>query len=33
MARSLALVQALERVPVPAIAVVHALNLTDGSLG
>jgi enoyl-CoA hydratase len=30
MARSLALVQTLERVPVPAIAVVHALNLTIG---
>jgi len=30
MARFLALVQTLERVPVPAIAVVHAMNLTIG---
>src|SRR6266849_4669170 len=30
MARFLALVQTLERVPVPTIAVVHALNLTIG---
>lgn len=30
MARFLALVQTLERVPVPVIAVVHALNLTIG---
>jgi enoyl-CoA hydratase/carnithine racemase len=30
MARFLSLVQALERVPVPTIAVVHALNLTIG---
>ena len=30
MARFLALVQILERLPVPTIAVVHALNLTIG---
>jgi enoyl-CoA hydratase len=30
MARFLALVQTLERLPVPTIAVVHALNLTIG---
>ena len=30
MARFLAMVQTLERVPVPTIAVVHALNLTIG---
>src|ERR1035438_1570564 len=30
MARFLALVQTLERIPVPTIAVVHALNLTIG---
>lgn len=30
MARFLALVQTLERVPVPTLAVVHALNLTIG---
>jgi enoyl-CoA hydratase/carnithine racemase len=30
MARFLALVQTLERVPVPTVAVVHALNLTIG---
>ena len=30
MARFLSLVQTLERVPVPTIAVVHALNLTIG---
>ena len=30
MARFLALVQTLERTPVPTIAVVHALNLTIG---
>ena len=30
MARFLAVVQTLERVPVPTIAAVHALNLTIG---